>query len=97
VAVVAWLRMAVVLDAHGVTPPTRISSAVVVFVRQLSTWSPRSDTYWSDVPGGRRELTSELLLAQPPASNEWFQFRDEFEIDGREPRLYRRAGASPRP
>src|ERR1700682_4332486 len=32
-------------------------------------------------PSRRRELTSDFLLAKPPGSNEWFQFRDVFEVD----------------
>ncbi len=33
-------------------------------------------------PRRRRELRSDFLLVKPPGSNEWFQFRDVFEVDG---------------
>ncbi len=33
-------------------------------------------------PRRRRELRSDFLLAMPPGSQDWFQFRDAFEIDG---------------
>jgi hypothetical protein len=33
-------------------------------------------------PRRRRELKSDFLLVKPPGSNEWFQFRDVFEVDG---------------
>jgi len=34
-------------------------------------------------PRRRRELKSDFLLVKPPGSDEWFQFRDVFEVDGR--------------
>ncbi len=33
-------------------------------------------------PRRRRELKSDFLLVKPPGSNDWFQFRDVFEVDG---------------
>lgn len=33
-------------------------------------------------PRRRRELKSDFLLVKPPGSDEWFQFRDVFEVDG---------------
>jgi hypothetical protein len=33
-------------------------------------------------PRRRRELRSDFLLAMPPGSQQWFQFRDVFEVDG---------------
>jgi hypothetical protein len=35
-------------------------------------------------PFRRRELKSDFLLVTPPGSTDWFQFRDVFEVDGRQ-------------
>src|SRR5262249_50835651 len=35
-------------------------------------------------PFRRRQLKSDFLLVTPPGSNDWFQFRDVFEVDGRQ-------------
>jgi hypothetical protein len=35
-------------------------------------------------PFRRRELKSDFLLVSPPGSSDWLQFRDVFEVDGRQ-------------
>jgi hypothetical protein len=37
----------------------------------------------TSVPHRRRELKSDFLLVKPAGSNDWFQFRDVFEVDGK--------------
>jgi hypothetical protein len=37
----------------------------------------------ANLPQRRRELRSDFLLVKPPGSNDWLQFRDVFEVDGK--------------
>jgi hypothetical protein len=77
---VVLLRTAYAAEADLVA---RATVAVTAFVHQFSNLVAE-ERYIQErrTPRGRRELTSDFLLVQPAGSNEWFQFRDVFEVDG---------------
>ena len=99
IALVVLVGLAAPSPAAAGDPPistvlARAGSYVGEFHRKLSrlmaeerytqTW----ETLWSgprkgSTPHGRRELRSDLLLVKPAGVDDWLQYRDVYEVDGK--------------
>jgi hypothetical protein len=82
VCVIAWPRPSA---SQTKLPPIvqRASEYVTAFVTRFSSMVA-DEVYVQETerPHKRRELHADFLLVKPPGQNEWFQFRDVYEIDG---------------
>jgi hypothetical protein len=92
IGVIVWPRAAV---SQPKRPPIvqRASEYVTAFVARFSSMVA-DEVYVQETigPTRRRELHSDFMLVKPPGQDDWFEFRDVYEVDrkpvaGREQRM----------